>query len=269
MNVGSMPCRFDHFSSGWYKKWATRLGYPLADRPSHAIRKWWEYATIAQALHERGFLEPGYRGIGFAVGREPLASLFAACGVSVLATDLHAERSNDQWTMSGQHAASKEDLWAGEALCPEQKFDNLVEFSPMDMNALQPGDRSFDFAWSSCAFEHLGSLANGLTFVKNAMSFVRPGGIAVHTTEYNVCSNTETVSSGDAVIYRRRDIEDLERSLRIMRCAMEWPDFACGTHPYDLIYDEEPFFTKGLPHVKILQDGFVCTSYMIVVRAGS
>ncbi len=263
-----MPCRFEHFSSPWYLRWANVLGYPDADEPAHAMRKWWEFAAIAEALDERGMLRPGARGVGFAVGREPLASLFAARGASILATDLHVELSETQWNETGQHAAAKADIWAGEAVCPRAKFDALVEFQSMDMNALPKGDNSWDFVWSSCALEHLGSLSKGAAFVQNAMSFLRPGGVAVHTTEYNVCSNTDTVSTGGAVIYRRRDIEELERSLRRQRCGMGWPDFAPGTHPYDLLFDEEPFFTKGLPHVKLMQDGFVCTSFVLVIQAG-
>jgi hypothetical protein len=267
MVVGSMPCRFEHFSSDWYKKWTGLLGYPPADRPAHAIRKWWEYAAIAQALDERGLLKSGSRGIGFAVGREPLASLFAATGASIVATDLHPELSDAQWTATGQHAAARDDIWAGETICAKSDFDRLVEFRAMDMNALPPGDASFDFAWSSCAFEHLGSLAQGLAFVKSAMSYLRPGGVAVHTTEFNVCSNSDTVTTGGAVIYRRQDLEELERSLRPLRCGMAWPDFDPGHHEYDICYDEPPFFTKGLPHVKLLQDGFVCTSYVITIKA--
>lgn len=267
MKIGSFPCRFEHFSFDWYREWANRLGYPEADRPSHAVRKWWEYAAIAQALHERSVLRPDARGLGFAVGREPLASLFAAHGASIVATDLHPQRAHGLWSETGQHASDKNDVWAGETICPYDKFCKLVEFRHMDMNALPEGDHSFDFIWSSCAFEHLGSLEAGLRFVTNAMSFLRPGGVAVHTTEYNVSSDSDTITEGDAVLYRRCDIAGLERSLRQIGCGMEWPEFACGTHAYDLAYDTEPFFTKGLPHIKLLQDGYVCTSFVIVVRA--
>lgn len=267
MKIRSMPCRYEHFSTDWYQKWSKLLGYPFTDQASHAVRKWWEYAAIAQALDERGLLTPENRGVGFAVGREPLASLFAARGVSITATDLHPHLSDAQWSESGQHAAALDDIWAGEDICHRRDFDRLVTFRPMDMNNLPNGDRSFDFAWSSCAFEHLGSLDHGTAFVKNAMRFLKPGGVAVHTTEYNVASNSETVSSGGAVIYRRCDLEDLERSLRSIRCGMEFPDFDCGTHKYDLLYDEEPFFTTARPHLKLLQDGHVCTSYILIVHA--
>ena len=45
----------------------------------------------------------------------------------------------------------------------------------------------------------------------DSLRFLRPGGIAIHTTEFNVSSNDNTVADGDTVIYRKRDIEDLAR----------------------------------------------------------
>ena len=48
-------------------------------------------AGIAQALYERGKLKPGSRGLGFAVGKEPLSDLFASFGCDVVATDLEGE----------------------------------------------------------------------------------------------------------------------------------------------------------------------------------
>lgn len=267
MNIGSMACRFEHFSSEWHLRWSRELGFPQADRPTHAIRKWWEYTAIAEALNERDMLRPGRKGLGFAVGREPLVSLFAAREVDILASDLSSEVVDALWSKSGQHAARLEDTWAGERVCPRGLFDKHVRFEAIDMNNLADVSGGYDFIWSSCALEHLGSLENGLRFVSEAMTLLRPGGVAVHTTEYNVCSNSATVETGGAVIYRRCDIEELERSLRLQRFGMSWPDFDAGTHAYDLDYDEEPFFTRGRPHLKLLQDGYICTSFSLVIAA--
>jgi hypothetical protein len=41
------------------------------------------------------------------------------------------------------------------------------------------------------------------------MDCLAPGGIAVHTTEFNLDSDQSTVSSGPTVAFRRRDIVDL------------------------------------------------------------
>jgi hypothetical protein len=124
----------------------------------------------------------------------------------------------------------------------------------------------YDFLWSACAFEHLGSLDAGLDFVANAMRFLRHGGIAVHTTEFNLSSNDKTVTSGDNVVYRRRDIEELGLRLRKMRCALEPVDFDGGYHLFDLDYDVAPFMGHDKPHIKLELGGFVSTSILLIIR---
>ena len=37
----------------------------------------------------------------------------------------------------------------------------------------------FDFVWSACAFEHLGSILNGLEFVVNSVKCLKPGGVVL------------------------------------------------------------------------------------------
>ena len=69
-------------------------------------------------------------------------------------------------------------------------FDELVGFRPADMARL-PADLlpgGFDMVWSVCALEHLGKLDRGLAFVEAAMRCLKPGGIAVHTTEFDLDS---------------------------------------------------------------------------------
>src|SRR4051794_41137531 len=51
-------------------------------------RQLWEYAYIIACLRAAGLLRDGARGIGFGVGREPLASFFAAHGCEIVATDI-------------------------------------------------------------------------------------------------------------------------------------------------------------------------------------
>jgi hypothetical protein len=94
---GPSSCRYDHFLTDWYARWATAIGFNVSDResPIHVHRKVWEWCAIAQAARA-GSSGGGKRGCGFAVGREPLASLFAARGVDVLATDIGQEGA-DAW----------------------------------------------------------------------------------------------------------------------------------------------------------------------------
>ena len=88
-----------------------------------------------------------------------------------------------------------------------------MTFRPVDMNHVPDDLGDFDFTWSSCALEHLGDLDSGIAFFLRQIDCLRPGGVGVHTTEYNVSSNAATVSKGHTVLYRRRDIEELAREV--------------------------------------------------------
>lgn len=63
-------------------------------------------------------------------------------------------------------------------------------------------------------------------FLLNQMECLRPGGIAVHTTEYNLSSNDKTVEEGETVIFRKKDIEEL---VQVM-----------GDHGYEMMVDFNP-----------------------------
>lgn len=56
-------------------------------------------------------LRSGRSAIGFAVGQEPLASVMAASGVTVVATDLAPSQSDERWLATGQHADGAEALF--------------------------------------------------------------------------------------------------------------------------------------------------------------
>jgi SAM-dependent methyltransferase len=238
------------------------------DPPYH--RKTWEYCAVAQALFERGKLQPGMRALGFAVGVEPLPALFARHGVDVLATDVEPRNTMGKvWGRIGQHPRSRDDLYRAE-IVDRTTFDEHVRFRYADMNGRWPfvEEGSLDFVWSCCAFEHLGSLERGLRFVQRSSKLLKKGGVAVHTTEYNVTSNTRTVRRGKGVIYRRRDIEELDRRLRYDKRCLAKMDFDPGEHEFDRCYDVLPYAPLARPgqqHVKLCFDGFVATSMLLVV----
>lgn len=267
--LNATVCRYEHFETEWYRRWARHLGIDPSvsiDRQI-AYRKVWEWAAILEALNTREMLAPRRRGLGFAVGREPLPAVLASFGCEVVATDLMPELVGDQWSKTGQHAASLEELYHGQYL-PRDQFDRLVRFHPADMNDLSALEGQYDFIWSSCAFEHLGSLEHGLAFFEESMRLLKPGGIAVHTTEINVTSNDDTIETGDNVLYRKRDMEALDYRLRKIRCGLEPIDFDAGTHPFDLNYDPEPYFSGGSVHIKLHIGSHICTSMLVVARKG-
>jgi hypothetical protein len=229
-------------------------------------RKMWEWLFIAEALRERGLLGPGRSGLGFGVGQEPLVALFAAQGCDLVATDQpHDMAVSAGWTDSAAE-------WAGGlqnlntfGLCAEDEFVRRVRYRDVNMNAIPRDLRDFDFTWSSCALEHLGSLAAGMDFVVNQMACLAPGGTAVHSTEYLVSSNDVTVEAGGTVFYRRRDIESLIDRLRGAGHAVDI-DFREGTTPEDLHVDVPPYTDV---HLRTQLGGHVTTSLALIVTKGS
>lgn len=255
----SNPCRQEQLMSEAFQTWTVRMH----ESPGRAHRKIWEYCYVAQALSERGLLAPGRRGLGFAVGQEPLTAMFADAGADIVATDLDTEEARkDDWVDTAQHADSLDKLNL-RGLCDPEKLRQHVTFRPVDMRKLPDDLGTFDFIWSSCSFEHLGSIALGETFVHEAMKYLKPGGWAVHTTEYNVSSNTTTINSGNLVLFRRCDIERIADRLRADGHHIDL-DLTDGTLPADLMVDAPPY--KEQIHLKLLIGSYVATSIGLIIR---
>ena len=234
-------------------------------RSPHLHRKLWEWCFIAQVLSERGLLRPGRRGLGFAVGQEPLASLFASYGCEIVATDMPEEdaRRNGWAGPTNEHASNLEVL-NKHGLCDPDEFRRLVTFRFEDMNAIPPDLSDFDFCWSACSMEHLGSIAKGLRFVDRMLGCLKPGGVAVHTTEFNLLSDTHTVDNSGTVIFRRRDILEMQRRVRAAGHYMADVDFDSGDQPADCHIDAPPYLHD--PHLKVLLHNHVSTSIGLIIE---
>jgi hypothetical protein len=244
-------------------RWVERLR-PVWDRGGSGLayilhRKVWEWAFIAEALDSRNLLQPGSKGLGFGVGRDPLAALFASLGCEVVATDLEpAAAEKGGWVATGQFAGSLEAMNEG-GICDEKVFRQRVSFRTVDMRRIPSDLSGFDFTWSACALEHLGSIALGQEFVLRQMDCLRPGGTAAHTTEYNVFSANATIARGETVLFRRRDIEWLVERLRAGGHSVE-VDFDQGNGDAD---HWPPWSDK---HLKLQIGDHVSTSIGLVVE---
>lgn len=227
-------------------------------------RKQWEFCYILQALKSQGMLEEGRTALGFGVGLEPLAAIFARSGVKVLATDLEPEGAHDAgWVSTAQHAQNKAALNERD-ICDPELFEQMVDFRFMDMNAIDPDlAGQFDFVWSACAFEHLGSIMHGLEFVLNSVKCLKPGGVAVHTTELNCSSDSKTLDNAGTVLFRKRDFLLLERRLKLMGAELEF-NFNLGRQPLDLYVDTPPFKQDAHLKLQILQ--WAVTSFGLIIR---
>jgi SAM-dependent methyltransferase len=255
----SVICRQEHFETGYFTYWAAQM----AHAPVYH-RKLWEFVFIAQALHERGLLQDGSMGLGFGVGREPLTALFASRGCRILATDAdgtHAATSG--WAETAQHAASLDGLrWP--QICNDDRFTRSVRFRPFDMNSTPGKFRDFDFCWSACALEHLGSIEKGLDFIRNSLACLRPGGVAVHTTEFNLGYSDQTLDNTGTVLFRRTDFETLFARLRDEGHQCAALDLTEGNQPVERYIDLPPF--RAHPHLKLALEGIPTTSIGLIVH---
>lgn len=224
-------------------------------------RKLWEWVFIAHHLAD--YVRPGWRGLGFGVGTEPLPAMLASLGAHIVATDAPDDRG--MWS-EGQQWSGSIDGMRRPSIIADSILEARVSFRPADMNHIPVDLNGFDFTWSSCAFEHLGSIEAGLTFVEKSVATLKPGGIAVHTTEFNVSSNDDTVEEGDTVLFRQKDFDILVDRLRSQGHQVE--PFVQGpmAHFLDNHVDVPPF--SAYPHLKLRLAGYVTTSAGIVVRRG-
>lgn len=263
-------CKYEDFKQDWYAEREQDLHirelFPnhAAKKVDYINRKFWEWCLIAEALDRYGKLGKGCSGIGFAVGREPLASYFLGKGCAILATDLHPDRSTRDWSSTGQHSRQKEDLFYS-SLADRSKFEGNLRFQCADMRDLTDLEGEYDFLWSSCAMEHLGGLAAGENFLKDSLKLLKPGGIAVHTTEINVLSNEATLDADTDCIYRKQDLLRIGKELQSLGYVLPKFDFDFGSTAIDQLVDTPPYMEDGAYHLKLEFCGFVTTSYFLLI----
>ena len=140
-------------SSDWAAYWTRQLKIALVFH-----RKVWELAYVLQTLHDHNLIRPGARGIGFGCGTEPIPSYLASRGVEVTITDIPPEdQASKGWAETAQHAASLQNCLFPD-LVSSEVFQERARIAYVDMNAIPDSLKDYDFCWSICALEHLGSI---------------------------------------------------------------------------------------------------------------
>jgi hypothetical protein len=255
----SQLCTYQQFQEPAFAHWTAEMRTPM-----RAHRKYWEFAYILETLRQHGMLQPGRKGLGFGTGKEPLPAVMARHGVEVLATDLApGDAATRGWTSTAQHTAMLSDL-NERGICDPDTFARLVRLEASDMNAISPDYAGFDFCWSSCALEHLGSINAGLRFIENSLRTLRPGGIAVHTTEYNCSSNGRTVGHGPTVLFRMQDFLRLGERLRSLGHQVRF-NFCQGSGEVDRHVDLPPYTSETTLKLRLMR--YVTTSIGVIVQA--
>ncbi len=254
------------FETEWYKRWAKALRQDKAHLEDYALHanKFWQNAVMVQALSERGVLVEGATGIGFGVGQERLPALFAQQGVKVMATDQDfATKKAGHWAehelASGTQSLNKLNI------CDPRKFANNVAYAPMDMKKVPKKYHGhYNFLWSNCALGHLGSIDEGLRFIEESLQCLVPGGWAVHTTELNILSNDATVTEGNTVIFRLKDINRLQDRLIKQGYKASPLRLQLGSSPMDRRVSLAPQF--GNDYSKIQFNGHLATQIVLIIQ---
>jgi hypothetical protein len=184
----------------------------------------------------------------------------------ITATDAPAEIGvGDGWQSGNEFARALAAMPHGNL--DRAEFERLVEWRECDMNNIDHQLKGYDLCWSSCCFEHLGDLRKGMDFVINSVEkTLRVGGVAIHTTEFNLSSNEETVENGPTVLYRRKDIEQLIAELRERGHVVDTLKVAPDSLAIDGYVDTPPYHAP--PHLKLALLGFTSTSVGLVIRRG-
>ncbi len=265
--LASKACTQADMESDWASFWSRELKTQVRYH-----RKLWEFCYIAQALWKAGKLKPGQSGLGFGCGNEPLVGVFAKHGAEVLATDRPAEASKGElWEMPLADLDAYRQQYA--AICPDAESRRKISFRPVDMRDI-PTDLAsrFDFCWSACSLEHLGSIELGLHFIEQSLATLKPGGVAVHTTEFNL-DDEETIDNWPTVLFQRKHFMELVERLRRKGHQVADLDFDAGNGFLDGFVDMPPWsYSKQAlkpasddAHLKLSLDGFVCTSFGVIV----
>ena len=257
----SQLCTANQIFSKQYRYWCKEL-----DSPPRFARKQWEYVYIMQVLSSLGKLTDGAQGLGFGCGSEPMAGIFAKRGCRIIATDLDQKDAKERgWVDTMQHSNDLEELYlACNKVIDKNLFFERVSFENVDMNHIPEKLNGFDFVWSACALEHLGSLNHGVEFIKNSLKCLKPGGVAVHTTEFNLSSNDETFETEGCSVYRRQDIDRLVSELEAEGYRVEPVNYNAGNKSVDNYIDIPPYGFS--PHLKLLLESYVITSIGLIIH---
>jgi hypothetical protein len=272
VGLQSKPSTQADLETDWAAYW---IGELKSARIFH--RKLWEFAYVLQAIYENGHLHAGARGLGFGCGEEPLPSYFASHGIDITVTDLDpAESAARGWINTSQHTSSIDMVYQAHLVAREQ-FDRHVSLRYVDMNAIPPGLCAYDFCWSICALEHIGSIQKGLDFIENSLDTLRSGGVAIHTTEFNFMNDEQTIDDWPTVLFQKRHFRELAERLERQGHHVASLDFDVGDKPLDKFIDLPPYthdwtsYQRSIwhgpsPQLKVSVDGFACTCFGIIVR---
>lgn len=257
--LASSLCRMEDMQHPRYRQ----LCHECLKQEPVLHRKQWEFIFIIDRLSLNGCLREGAKGLGFGVGEEPLSSYFASKGCTILATDAPECLTDDNWRSTAQHAANKISIWHP-ALIDREQFEDRCSFLPLDMNSYSDIPEGYDFHWSSCVIEHLGGIKQAIDFITESVERLAPGGTAVHTTEFNLSSDIDTIDAPGTCILRGSDLITMLDDLSMRGFEVDPLILDPGSHPYNFHVDTSPF--RSSVHLRLQLERFAATSVGLLIK---
>lgn len=166
-------------AADWFDPEFHRIVSEELREPARFHRKQWEFAAIFHALKESGCLDNGGTALSLGGGRERLLYSLAPHVARLVVTDLY-----DTGTPWDTARTENPDAFV-RAGAPFHLDTWPIEARRMDMRQLDFEDESFDFAYSSCAVEHIGGWDDFRTHLQEVHRVLKPGGVYAFTTEFH------------------------------------------------------------------------------------
>lgn len=257
----SVFCNSVFWKYPFFKHWAELMKFD-----GHVLMaRLWEYVFIVQALFENGYLKQGAKGLGFGVGSEPLSALFAYLDCEIIASDLGVEtKMVRQWFARNQHPGTDVNNLNLKGICPKDKFLKNVSYRTVNMNNIPCDLKGFDFCWSCSAVEHLGGKEKSFAHILKSLETLKPGGLLVFTTDYNLTSDVETDENPYCYLFTQRDLSRLTDELVSMGHYVYPLDLLEGQLLTDKFVDVYPYI--GKIQLRKLRGKYLETPIGIIVK---
>ena len=218
-------------------------------------RKDWEWALGIIAMRRFGKLNEKSTAIGIGAGTEPVPFYLANKVKHVYATDLYGQ--NEGW----KRAAPSEFPENPKKYAPFPYKEDALTVLRMDGTKLEFPSESFDIAFSFSSIEHFDgggkNHSGALRSLKEMERVLKPGGLAVITTEYIINDKEHPEFFNRRTIYS--DLLDKLERLKLV----EPLDLRITTKTLDTVID---FFTIDLNCDKMDSD-YKKTHPVILIRA--
>jgi SAM-dependent methyltransferase len=167
-------CRVADAGNASWRRGYDDLGFPANVDRFH--RKIWEFNQTLYGLRKLRRLAPDAAALGIGCGHEELMYFLANRIASVVATDLY----------EGSYIGGESDADVLEHPAKYAPFtyrEDHLQVRRMNGLALDAADATFDFAFCLSSIEHFGTIGDKQQALREMFRVLKPGGVAVVTTE--------------------------------------------------------------------------------------